>query len=184
MRTAVQVLAGYALLLVFGAVWRLAPITLAAPDLLAVVAVYLGLTARTVVIGGATLRLAPATLGAIVLGYLADLLCGSPRGALALSAGLVCVAGQLVQRHLILRGLLASMVLAFFAGLLSGVILLLIRLSGGLTAGDSWREAGMLLASAVLTGVVGPLVFRMCRSIDARFARTAREREITLGGLV
>jgi len=84
----------------------------------------------------------------------------------------------------ILRGLLASMVLAFFAGLLSGVILLLIRLSGGLTAGDSWREAGMLLASAVLTGVVGPLVFRMCRSIDARFARTAREREITLGGLV
>ncbi len=34
-----------------------------------------------------------------------------------------------------------------------------------------------LIASAALTGLFGPLVFRLCRFIDARFARTDRERE-------
>jgi cell shape-determining protein MreD len=185
MRSAAHVLAGYLLLLIAGAVWRLVPIDFAAPDLLAVFAVYLGLTARTVTVAGnIALRMAPATLASIVLGYLADLLSGTPRGTLALAAGLVCVAGQLVQRHLILRGLLASMALAFFAGLLSGLIVVLVRVWGGMTSGDSLREFGMLMASALLTGLLGPVVFRICRAIDARFARTARERDVTLGGLV
>ncbi|HTM21047.1 MAG TPA: hypothetical protein VL172_11080 [Kofleriaceae bacterium] len=185
MRTAAQVLVGYLLLLVLGAVWRLVPLHFAAPDALAVIAVYLGLTARTVVLGGGiTLRMAPATLAAIVLGYLADLLAGTPRGTLALAAGVVCVAGQMVQRRLILRGLPASMGVASFAGLLSGIVVLAVRAWGHMTSGRSLREAGMLVVGAVLTGLAGPLVFRVCRWVDARFARTARERDVTLGGLV
>jgi len=183
MRTAAHVLVGYALLLVTGAVWRHLPLHYAAPDLLALVALYLGLTARPVIVGNLALRMSPAALGAIILGYLADLLSGSPRGTLALAAGLVCVAGQLIHRHLLVRGRLATMALAFFAGLFSGLVVLLVRAWGGRLGLGAGREAGILFACALLTGLVGPLVFRLCRAIDARFARTARERDAALGGI-
>ena len=38
-------------------------------------------------------------------------------------------------------------------------------------------QAAVVFGSAALTGVVAPFVFRMCRAVDARFARTERERE-------
>jgi cell shape-determining protein MreD len=183
MRTAAHVLVGYLLLLCAGVMWQYLPLGFAMPDLVACFAVYLGLTARPVVVANQPLRMAPATLAAIILGYLADLLGGTPRGTMALAAGLVCIAGQLVQRQLILRGLLAAVGLAFFAGLLSGIIILVVRAWGGVLTGATGREAGMLFVSALLTGLMGPLVFRLCRAIDARFARTARERDAVLGGL-
>lgn len=175
MRIAAQVLLAYALLLLFGCLWRLVPGWRAVPDVVALCAVYLGLTARQ--------RLAPPTLGAVILGYLGDLLLGTPRGLLALIAGLICIFGHLIHRRLIVRGWMVTVVLASVTGLIAGLLGLLIRALAGLVPAGVGADVGMLVRSALLTGLAGPLVFRLCRIIDARFARTHREREAAMEGL-
>lgn len=175
MRLTVQVFLAYALLLVLGVVLRVLPLTRAGPDVLALVAVYLGLTARD--------RVAPAILAAVIIGYLADLLMGTPRGLLALTAGLVCLTGHLVQGRLIVRGLLFTTVFSFFTGILTGALVLTITALCGMTIASFGNEMWVLLGSSILTGLSGPVVFRMCRRVDARFARTRRERDAALEGI-
>lgn len=183
MRVASQVIFGYLLMLVLGAMWRLLPVPVPAPDLIALLAVYLGLTARPVIVGPLTVRLVPATIGAVILGYLADLLMGTPRGLLALNAGLMCGLGHFVHAALIVRGRLFTIVFSFVVGLVSGVLILLVRLAAGLVPGGAFSELLMLLGTALMTALAGPLLFRGARSIDARFARTHRERDAMLGGI-
>lgn len=183
MRVTAQVFLGYALLLVLGALWRLLPLETAMPNVVALVAVYLGLTARPVVVGPLSLRIAPPTLGAVILGYLGDLLMGTPKGVLALTAGVVCVLGHLVHSALIVRGRLFTIVFSAVTGLVGALVMLLIRASAGLVTGGAGLELWMLVSTALVTGFVGPLVFSLCRRVDARFARTHRERDQTLGGI-
>lgn len=175
MRIATQVLLAYALILLLGCVWRLMPFGRAAPDVVALSAFYLGLTARH--------RLAPSTLGAVVTGYLGDLLVGTPRGMLALIAGLLCILGHVIHRRLIVRGLGMTLAVSFFTGLAAGLLGLLIRAYAGLIPQGAGLGAGMLFYSAALTAMAGPLVFRLCRTIDARFARTYRERDAAIEGI-
>ena len=173
MRIAAQVILAYALILVLGCLWRLLPLGRLAPDIVALCAVYLGFTARH--------RLAPSILGAVLIGYLADLLMGTPRGMLALIAGSVCMLGHMIHRRLIVRGWIVTLFVSFFTGLLAGVLGLLIRLYAGIL--PAGVELGMLLESALATALAGPLMFRLCRLLDARFARTFRERDATIEGL-
>jgi rod shape-determining protein MreD len=176
MRIAAQVAVMAVLVVVLGAVWPHLPLGRAFPDLVALWAVYLGLTARN--------RLAPATLGAIAAGYLADVLMGAPPGAQALVAGLVCVTAHLVHRRLLVRGWMVASMLSVFAGLGAGLATLAVRGYFGATPGGTGLELGLVLSSALLTGLVGPLVFRLCRAVDARFARTERERDLALEGVI
>lgn len=175
MRVAALVFLGYGLVLVLGVLWRHLPIGRVAPDVVALCAVYLGLTARN--------QLAPSMLGAVIIGYLADLLVGSPHGLLAFTAGVVCLVGHLVHQRLILRGWPAMAIISALAGLLSGIVVLALRAYFGASAGFG-SEFLALLGAALFTGLCGPLVFRFCRSIDARFARTQRERDAALEGLI
>jgi cell shape-determining protein MreD len=172
MRIAAHVFLTYALVLVLGAVWRLLPIT-SVPDVVALIAVYLGLTARG--------QVAPSTLGAVISGYLADLLLGTPRGLLALDAGIICLIGHMIHQRLLVRGRLFTIGFSFFTGLLSGTVVLIMRL-GADRVHAVGGELLVLLGSALLTGLAGPVVFRICRFIDARFARTRRDRDVTVGG--
>jgi cell shape-determining protein MreD len=174
MRIAAQVLLAYGLILLFGCLWHHVPLDRAAPDVAALSAIYLGLTARQ--------RLAPATLGAVIIGYLADLLLGTPRGLQAMVAGVLCILGHLIHRRLLLRGRLVTMLLAAFTGLFAGVMGTLARLYAGHLP-DGSELIGTMLRAALVTGLVGPLVFRSCRAMDARFARTHREREAAREGL-
>ena len=175
MRVAAQVLLGYGLLLLLGALYPSLPyLERAAPDLLALCAVYLGLTAHS--------RLAPATLGAVVLGYLADLLVGSPRGVLALTAGIMCIMGHLAHRGLMVRGWTVTLVFSFFVGLAAGLVVIALRGYLGLVPAGIGTELWLLIGSSILTSLVGPVVLRLCRLVDARFARTYRERDATLEG--
>ena len=76
MRIATIVLVAYLLCVVVAAVWRLMPAELirdAVPDLGALTAAYLGLTARRSV--------APPVGGSVALGYLVDLISGAPPGS-------------------------------------------------------------------------------------------------------
>jgi rod shape-determining protein MreD len=175
MRIAAQVLLAYALVLLLGCLWRHIPLGRAAPDVVALSAVYLGLTARQ--------QVAPATLGAVIAGYLGDLLIGTPRGLLSLTAGIVCISGHLVHRRLIVRGLLFTCVFSFFIGLLSQILITALRFALGQIPPGVGIEPWVLLGSALLTGAVGPIVLRLCRKVDARFARTYRERDAIDGGI-
>ncbi len=197
MRVAAQVLLAYALMVVCGAIWHriadvLEPVLRlhhAIPDLVALSSVYLGLTARQ--------QLVPATCGAVIIGYLGDLLLGTPRGTQALVAGVVCLFGHVIHRRLIVRGLLRTAILGAFAGLAAGLLGMLTRAYAGhlptaLAATDSATasaagsligQLGVLVWAALLTGLAGPVVFRLCRRLDARFARTQREREAAREGI-
>lgn len=175
MRTFAQVFLAYALILVTGCLWRLLPLDRAiVPDLVALSSVYLGLTARH--------RLAPATLGAVVLGYLGDLLNGTPLGMFSLIAGIMCILGHVIHRRLIVRGLPVTVAVSFVTGLVAGVLSLIIRAYTGLIPEGVGMEFGTLFTMALVTGIVGPVVFRLCRMIDVRFARTFRERDAAMEG--
>jgi hypothetical protein len=177
MRIAAQVLLAYAIVLVVGCLWRHIPLPRAAPDVAALAAAYLGLTARR--------DLAPPIAGAVVIGYLADLLNGTPPGVLALSCGLLAIAGHLVHRRLLVRGWMVTLGFSFFTAVASGILVMTLRASGGgLPSGGTGGEIGWLLLGSTFTALVGPLVFRLCRRLDARFARTHRERDAALEGLV
>jgi cell shape-determining protein MreD len=174
MRVAAQVLLAYGLILLFGCLWQYLPLDRAVPDVAALSAIYLGLTARQ--------RLAPATLGAVLIGYLSDLLLGTPRGSQALVAGVLCILGHVIHRRLLLRGRMVTMGLAAFTGLCAGLLGTLVRLYAGHLP-DGGDVIGALIRAALVTGLIGPLVFRSCRAVDARFARTHREREAAREGL-
>jgi hypothetical protein len=177
MRTAALVLIGYAVMLVLGVVWPvlpLGPLREAAPDVAALTAGYLGLTARR--------GLAGAVAGSVITGYLADLLAGTPTGLLALVAGITCVLGHLVQRRILVRGW-AVAGFAAALGASAALLALLVRLVTGQPIGGL-REAALIVMVAFTTALFGTLLLRLYRRVDAAFARTHREREHALEGLV
>jgi cell shape-determining protein MreD len=175
MRLVAQVFLAYFMVLLVGAIWRFLPFDRAIPDLVALSAVYVGLTARE--------RVAPAMLAAVVIGYLADLVIGTPSGLLSTSAGVMCLLGHFVQGRLVVRGRLVTIGFALMVGLVSSAVLMALRAWLGLLSGSLGSEIGTGLLSTVLTGLVGPLVFRLCRKTDARFARTRRERDAAAEGM-
>jgi hypothetical protein len=178
MRTATLVLVAYLLCLVVSSVWRMLPIQLAqtvVPDLVALTAAYLGLTAKT--------SIAPAVAGAVVLGYLGDLISGAPPGLISLTAGVMALIAYGVQRRILVRGFAMTLGFSIFVGATASIVLIFVRwmhelpLAGG--AGMLARIAGVALA----TGVFGPPVLRLYRRVDAAFARTHRDRDAALEGL-
>jgi hypothetical protein len=177
MRSAALVLIGYAVTLVLGVLWPvlpLGPLREAPPDVAALTAGYLGLTARR--------GLAGAVAASVIAGYLADLLAGTPPGLLALVAGITCVLGNLVQRRILVRGW-AVVGFAAASGASAALLGLLVRLATGLPLGGI-REPAMIVMLAVTTALFGTLLLRLYRRVDAAFARTHREREHALEGLV
>jgi cell shape-determining protein MreD len=130
------------------------------------------------------MQLAPSVLGAIIIGYLGDLLIGTPRGMLALNAGILCVIAHLVHRRLLVRGWVFTMAFTAITAVVSGFIMMALRAYMAAGPGPLGDELLTLLSSAVLTGLAGPPVFRLCRIVDARFARTQRDRMVALEGLI
>ena len=177
MRTATLVLVAYFLCVVVGSIWRLmpGPVHDAIPDLGALTAAYLGLTARRTV--------APAIGGSIVLGYLVDLISGAPPGLMALVLALTCLIARAVQQRIYVRG--ATMTIAFsgFVALVASLVSVLVRALYHVPSASLSLELRHMALAAVATGVIGPVVWRIFRRIDAAYARTHRERDAALEGL-
>src|SRR5262249_49293634 len=158
-----------------GALWRLTPFELAAPDVALLYALFLGASSRG--------KVWEATLGAIVIGYLADVVGGAPPGLGAFVLGLLCVLVRMLSSRLLLRGALLlggplpTAGRSFVAAAAAGVAPWAIRAAGGVGVGPLSRELAVALGSALLTAFLSPIVFRASRGVDARFARTQRERE-------
>lgn len=176
MRTATLVLVAYAVLVVLGAVWPgVGMLASFKPEIAAITAAYLGLTARR--------SLAGAVGASIVCGYLADLLNGVPVGLYALVAGLMCILGHLVHRRLLVRGWGLTIGFSFFVGVTTALLALLARAIGGASLAPALTELGWMVGSGVATAVMGPPLLRLMRRIDAAYARTHRERDAALEGL-
>lgn len=176
MRLAAQIAAAYLLLLLLGAAWRLFPWSELVPDVAILIAAYLGLTARD--------RAAPSVAAAVFIGYLADLLFGTPVGLVALISGLTCSACHLIQGRLLVRGSIFTTIFSGFIALVATLLTLLIRSVAGLLPPGWAGELGIMALGIVITGLLGPLVFRACRFVDSRFARTRRERDAAASGMI
>jgi rod shape-determining protein MreD len=176
MRTATCVLVIYVVLLLLGALWwRLGWLADFRPEVAGIAASYLGLTARR--------SLAGAVGASIVTGYLADLLGGVPTGLYALIAGMLCIAAYLLHRRILVRGLGMTLGFSFLVGLISSILVVIIRAITGAPLYGPFTEIWLMLTSGVATAAVGPPIFRLLRRIDAAFARTHREKDQALEGL-
>ena len=178
MRTATIVLAAYGLLLILGSVWRflpLGPLADAVPDLAAVTAAYLGLTARR--------GIAAAVAGAVVIGYLADLLSGAPPGLAALVCGSVCILGHLVHRRILVRGWAVTLGFSGFTGAVASLLVIAVRTLFSAPLAPMSTELLHAFSTGVATALIGPVILRLLRRIDAAFARTHRERDHALEGI-
>ena len=69
--------------------------------------------------------------------------------------------------------------LALFAGITTWLVRVLYRVPGAPFSIELRHVAAVTLATAI----VGPLVWRVFRRIDAAFARTHRERDAALEGI-
>ena len=176
MRTATIVLAAYVLCVAVASVWRLLPwIDDAIPDLGALTAAYLGLTARR--------QVSPAIGGAVVLGYLIDLISGAPPGLFALVLALTTLVARAVQQRILVRGAVISIAFSAFVALVSGVLGLVMRALYRMASAQVAVELQHIVVVTLATAIIGPLVWRIFRRIDATFARTHRERDAALEGL-
>jgi len=178
MRTATIVLVAYALSILVSSVWRMVPADLAqviVPDVVALTAAYLGLTARE--------WLSRGVAGAVVLGYLGDLISGSPPGLLALVAGVMAMIAHGIHRRVLVRGFAMTLGFSIFVGAVAGLLVLAVRVAVGLPLGQGGTELARVAGVALATGVIGAPTLRLYRRIDAGFARTHRERDAALEGL-
>jgi rod shape-determining protein MreD len=176
MRTATLVLVAYLVSVAVAAIWRLLPwIPDAVPDLGALTAAYLGLTARR--------QVSPALGGAVVLGYLIDLISGTPPGLHALVLALTTLVARAVQQRILVRGAAVSIAFSGFVAVVAGVLALGVRWLYQMPTAAFSVELRHVAVVTVATAVLGPAVWRLFRRIDAAFARTHRERDAALEGL-
>ena len=177
MRTATLVLVAYFLCVIVGSIWRLMPGPAhdAIPDLGALTAAYLGLTARRTV--------APAVGGSIVLGYLVDLISGAPPGLMALVLALTSLIARAVQQRIYVRGATMTVAFSAFVALVAAIVAIFVRVLYHVPRATMALELRHVALVSIATAAIGPIVWRIFRRIDAAYARTHRERDAALEGL-
>ena len=176
MRIVCHCLLVYLLIIVMSVVWSHAPQWLAPPQCLALSALYLGLVGRRETLF--------SLIATIVLGYVADLVLGYPKGVMAFSMGIICVFGSMLQGQMMVRGRLLMALLSAAAAFVALSIVHAILLFRG-SLGMGFNELLLYtLLSCLMTGLVGPFLIAAFRRIDAAFARTQRDRLAALEGLL
>lgn len=178
MRTVTIVLVAYFVCVAVAAIWRYMPGFThdAVPAIGALTAAYIGHTTRPFML--------PATASAAVLGYLIDVVSGTPAGMTSLVLAMTSDLARRTQRRLLVRG--TSMIIGFsaFIAVIASLFQLLVRaLSDVSTIGSVSLELKQMVLVAFSTALCGPLVWRLYRRIDAAYARTHRERDAALEGL-
>ena len=169
MRALAYIALAFALLVVAGAVWRVTPFEVVAPDVALLVALYLGVSGRS--------TLFEATVAALAIGWVHDILAGAPRGLGPLVLGTVCILARVVTARLLVRGTIFISVFAFVAALGASALTLLVEVMFDAPVAPVGAQLVAVIGSAALTAALAPAGFRLCRAVDARFARTQRERE-------
>jgi rod shape-determining protein MreD len=177
-RTATIVLVAYFLCVLVAAVWRFMPgfTRDAVPAIGALTAAYLGHTTRP--------HILPVTAGVAILGYLIDVISGTPAGMTSLVLGMTSDVARRTQRRLFVRG--TSMMIGFsaFVSIIASLSQLLVRAVSNISKiGSVSLELNQIALVTFSSALMGPLVWRLYRRIDAAYARTHRERDAALEGL-
>src|SRR5205085_2297363 len=109
--------------------------------------------------------------------YLVDLISGQPAGLMALVLGLTGLVARAVQQRILVRGAAMTMAFSAFVALVAGVLALVVRATYHVPRPAFAVDLQHIAVVTVTTALVGPLVWRIFRRIDAAFARTHRERD-------
>jgi rod shape-determining protein MreD len=157
-RAIVMVLATYVGLLVTSSLQALVPWHLPTPEVALLVVLYLGLGGR----GTATGHVAVA----LILGYLADLFAGSPKGLSSLTLGVAMVLARGASSRLDVTTPWHTMVIALCATAAHG--LLLLAISSSMYAGDAAAALRVVPTTALVTALVAPWGFSLLRRLDRR----------------
>jgi cell shape-determining protein MreD len=172
-RAVVMVLATYVGLILTSSLQALLPWRLPTPELPLLVVLYLGLGIRPAVAGGGVGRTgavpgtAPAHVGvALVLGYLADLFAGAPKGLDALALGVFMVAARAASSRLDVATPWHTLVIAAATAVAHG--LLLLALSSTLYGGEALVALPLILTTSITTALIAPLLFALLARLDRR----------------
>lgn len=157
-RAVVMVLAAYLGLLVTSSLLALSPWRLPTPEIGLLVVLYLGLGGRGT---------APAHVGvALIIGYLADLSAGAPKGLHALTLAVAMVVARAASSRLDVATPWHTLVIAGVAAVAHALVLL--ALSSTLYDGDTLASLRLIPAMALATAIVAPFVFGWLRKLDRR----------------
>lgn len=157
-RAIVMVLVGYVALIVTSSLQALSPWRVPTPEVALLIVLHLGLGGRGT---------APSHVGvALVLGYLADLFAGAPKGAHCLTLGIAMVLARGASSRLDVATPWHTMVIALFAAAAHG--LLLIAVSSSLYGGEPAVALRLVPTTAVATALLAPWAFGLLRRIDRR----------------
>lgn len=130
------------------------------PEVVLLMVLYVGLTARGSAAGNVAL--------ALLLGYLVDLFSGAPRGLHALTYGVVMVTALGASSRLLVSSRWQQVVVAGLVSLGHGA--LSIALSSTMYGGEALQALRILPVTALFTALVAPLAFALFRRVDKRLA--------------
>lgn len=173
-RAVVFTLAAWLGLVVTASLQALSPWRLPTPEVALLVVLYLGLGVRPPAVGGISNRASggltgstPSHVGvALVIGYLADLFAGSPRGLESLTLAAAMLLARGASSRLDVTTPWHTLVIAGVAGLGHGLVLL--GLSSTMWGGDALAALRLVPPTALATALAGPLVFSLLARIDRR----------------
>jgi hypothetical protein len=178
-RAVVMVLATYVGLVVTSSLQALLPWRVPTPEVALLVVLYLGLGVRPPVAGGSVSRAAglsgtaPAHVGvALLLGYLADLFAGAPKGLDALGLGVTMVVARAASTRLDVATPWHTLVIAAVAAV--GHALFLLALSSTLYGGEALVALPLVASTAITTALAAPLVFALLLRLDRRLSPDPR----------
>ncbi len=140
------------------------PLRLPGPDVVLLVVLFVGLSARGNLAGVCAL--------ALILGWFADLFAGAPKGLHMATYALAALAARGASSRILVRGHLVTALVAGVFAVASGLVLVLLRVS--LAPSLGWSALAGVPGQAAMTLLFAPLVFALLRRIDRRFTRDPR----------
>jgi rod shape-determining protein MreD len=163
-RAIAMIATAYATLILTASLQALIPWHLPTPELMLLIVLYLGLGGRGT---------APAHVGvALVIGYLADLFGGAPKGLHALTLAVAMVLGRAASSRLMVSA--PWHVFAIALGATVGHSLLLIALSTQLWGDEPLAALRLVPSTAITTAIAAPLAFALLRRLDRRLVPDPR----------
>jgi rod shape-determining protein MreD len=158
MRAALTLAFGLALLLLQSVLLQLVPVYLPTPAFGVLVAMHVGLSPRWAI--------SSAVFVGFSLGYLFDLVSGTPRGTHALVYSLLALAAALLGPRLTVRGFFLRTTAGLLVTFLGGGLVMAVRaLAGSGTTAGGFR---LVLLDAVVTGAFAPIILGMLDRLDGR----------------
>jgi rod shape-determining protein MreD len=176
-RVATIVLVAWLLCIFVASIWRNMPgfTQDAIPAIGALTAAYLGHTTRP--------WRAPVAAGATILGYLIDVISGTPVGMSCLVLGMTADIARSTQQRIFVRGTLMTIGFCAFISLFASLSKIIVCAVFGIPRPPVAIELQQMALMAFATALIGPAVWKLFRRIDAAYARTHRERDAALEGL-